>query len=105
MHAANDKNATDSQTAPEITHDYMDENTKKQITECFYHRPVGDQPKRYLAINDKMREFMTLIATYCPSSRERSLAFTKLEECRMWANAAIAKNEKESGANPCFKKD
>ena len=33
----------------------------------------------------------------CPESREKSLAFTKLEECIMWANAAIARNEIEGG--------
>jgi len=29
----------------------------------------------------------------CPDSREKSLAFTKLEEAVMWANASIARNE------------
>lgn len=29
----------------------------------------------------------------CPSSRERSLAMTKLEEAVMWANSAIARNK------------
>lgn len=33
----------------------------------------------------------------CPESREKSLAFTKLEECIMWANAAIFRNETEGG--------
>jgi hypothetical protein len=31
----------------------------------------------------------------CPGSRELSLAITKLEEAVFWANAAIARNEKE----------
>ena len=28
----------------------------------------------------------------CPYSREQSLAFTKLEEAKMWASAAVARN-------------
>lgn len=28
-----------------------------------------------------------------PNSREKSLAMTKLEECVMWANVSIARNE------------
>ena len=38
-----------------------------------------------------------LLAAYidekCPDSWEKSLAMTKLEECVMWANASIARNE------------
>lgn len=36
----------------------------------------------------------TILST-CPESREKSLAFTKLEECVMWASAAIARNDVE----------
>ena len=31
-----------------------------------------------------------MILSNCPQSRERSLAITKLQESRMWANAAIS---------------
>jgi hypothetical protein len=58
-----------------------------------YHPPKGDQPDRY----KKMREWGLHIASFiqenCPDSREKSLAITKLEECIMWANASIARNE------------
>jgi len=33
------------------------------------------------------------IEHFCPDSREKSVAITKLEESIMWANAAIARNE------------
>jgi len=33
------------------------------------------------------------IGTHCPSSREKALAMTKLEEAVMWANAAIMHRE------------
>ena len=58
-----------------------------------YHAPKEDQPKRYEAIRGKAKELALLIEDVCPTSREKSLAFTKLEEGVMWANAAIARNE------------
>lgn len=58
-----------------------------------YHEPKGDQAERYKMIRAKARELAELIEIVCPSSRERSLAHTKLEEATMWANASIARNE------------
>ena len=58
-----------------------------------YHAPKGDQQIRYQSIREKGKSFARLIEELCPNSRERSLAMTKLEECVMWANAAIARNE------------
>lgn len=34
-----------------------------------------------------------LIEVNCPEGREKALAYTKLEECVMWANAGIAKED------------
>ena len=58
-----------------------------------YHAPKAGQPERYQMIREKAKEFAALIEKECPPSRERSLAFTKLEESVMWANASIARNE------------
>lgn len=58
-----------------------------------YHAPKEGQPERYTHIRNKGKELAELIQAACPDSRERSLAFTKLEEAIMWANAAIARNE------------
>ena len=58
-----------------------------------YHSPKGDQPNRYECIRNTAKGFAMLINDACPDSREKSLAFTKLEEAVMWANAAIARNE------------
>lgn len=60
-----------------------------------HHKPFGNQPKRYDLIRQKAKELAQLIESVCPPSREKSLAFTKLEESVMWANASIARNEKE----------
>ena len=60
-----------------------------------YHKPIGNQPKRYVQIRSAGFEFVKVIDKCCPESREKSLAVTKIEEAIMWANASIARNEKE----------
>ena len=59
-----------------------------------YHRPNDDQQDRYVRIRDQAHNYALLLVTNCPESRELSLALTHLEEVVMWANAAIARNEK-----------
>ena len=67
---------------------------KEQIQRNFtYHAPKGSQPARYEAIRAMAKQFAEMIEGSCPDSREKSLAFTKLEEVVMWANASIARNE------------
>lgn len=58
-----------------------------------YHAPNGDQPERYEEIRSAAKELAKFIVVNTPSSREQSLAVTKLEEAVFWANAAIARNE------------
>ncbi|HXA25589.1 MAG TPA: hypothetical protein VNW90_25200 [Acetobacteraceae bacterium] len=58
-----------------------------------FHAPKGDQPARYQKLRDQAKALALLIVELCPDRRERSLALTKLEECVMWANAGIARQE------------
>ena len=58
-----------------------------------YHAPKGDQQMRYQSIREIANGLAMFIDGHCPDSREKSLAMTKLEECVMWANASIARNE------------
>jgi hypothetical protein len=58
-----------------------------------YHAPKADQPARYEQIRNAARVLASLLNDVCPESREKSLAFTSLEEAIMWANASIARNE------------
>ena len=60
-----------------------------------YHKPQPDQVKRYTAIRDTAREFAALLNCFCPGGDEKNTAIMKLEECVMWANAAIARGEAE----------
>lgn len=66
------------------------DNTYKAFA---YHPPKTGQPERYQSLRSVAHNFALLIEQSCPESRERALAITKLEECVMWANAAIARNE------------
>jgi hypothetical protein len=69
-----------------ISQDQIDNNFR-------YHTPKADQPARYETLRSKAKELAELINASCPDSREKSLAITNLEQCSMWANAAIARNE------------
>jgi hypothetical protein len=66
----------------------------KEIEKRFtYHAPKEGQPLRYEQIRKVAADFAVLLNNLCPESREKSLAFTALEEAVMWANASIARNE------------
>lgn len=66
------------------------DDLKKRFT---YHAPKEGQQQKYENIRKNALGFAELIDAMCPDSREKSLAITQLEECVMWANAAIARNE------------
>ena len=66
----------------------------EELTNIFsYHPPVGDQEVRYDIIRGQAKTLAIHIEKWCPRSREKSLAITKLQECVMMANAAIAIHE------------
>lgn len=69
-----------------------DPDLEKRFT---YHAPKEGQPERYTQIRAKAKELAELVVELAPSSRERSLALTKIEEGVMWANAAIARETSE----------
>lgn len=58
-----------------------------------YHPPKGDQPERYQKLRSACLGLANVILNETPKSREQSIAIRKLEECSMWMNAAIARNE------------
>ena len=65
------------------------------INELFsYHTPKDGQTERFKAIRDKAWALALTIVTYSPDSPERDVAISKIREAVMWANAAIAVNEK-----------
>jgi len=62
-------------------------------TRFTYHAPKNDQPEKYERIRNTGKQLAIIVDTFCPESREKSLAITKIEEAVMWANAAIARRE------------
>lgn len=58
-----------------------------------YHAVKEGQAEKYENIRGKAKELAYLIDGLVPNSREKSLAFTQLEQAVMWANAGIARNE------------
>ena len=72
----------------------LTEKQIEQVTKAFtYHPPKGNQPDRYESIRSTFLALAFGICQSTPVSREQSIALTKLEECNMWVNAAIARNE------------
>lgn len=71
----------------------MSNITERIENDFTYHAPKPGQDVKYKEIRSKAKELALLIMLDCPESREQSLAITKLEECVMWANASIARNE------------
>lgn len=61
-----------------------------------YHAPHGDQAERYGEIRSQIKSLAEFLEEQCPPSRELSVAMTNLEQVMFWANAAIARNEKQS---------
>jgi len=76
------------------TRDLNDEEKKRIENNFTYHAPKGDQPERYSFLRSMFKQMEAIMCRVCPESRELSIALTKLEEASMWANAAIARNEK-----------
>lgn len=68
----------------------MTEQIRRSFT---YRAPNADQVPRYEHLRHLAKDLADMIDAYCPPSREKSLAITKLEESVMWANKAIACNE------------
>lgn len=58
-----------------------------------YHRPEGQKVDDHNDIRRVFKEFALGLAEL-PEGREKSLAFTALEEASFWAHAAIAREGK-----------
>jgi hypothetical protein len=49
----------------------------------------ADKVAAFKAINDGSSVLYAILLECCPRSAERTLAIRKLQEARMWANAAV----------------
>jgi hypothetical protein len=82
---------------------WVQEKENKEILDPsfadFITQTTNDVFSCYTKIKDQGKEFITLIDTLCPNTRERSLAQTKIEEAVMWANAAVARRGEQGEKN------
>ena len=63
-----------------------------------HHRPRGSEDvEAHESIREAMKRAARTLREVCPPGRELALAFTKLEEARMWANAAVACVKRDEG--------
>jgi hypothetical protein len=70
---------------------------KAEIDHRFdYVAPNNTTADLHVHTRAEYKRLAETLARTLPESREKSLAITALEESLMWANAAIARNQKES---------
>jgi hypothetical protein len=61
------------------------------IDRFLYHKPDDTMTKQIEQIRQQTLSLAKLLAELCPDGRERSIAFTKMEECSMWAVKSIVR--------------
>ena len=67
--------------------------TTEEIRDRFeYHPPSKNGADRHDRLSKRFVELAQEIDSICPDGREKALAFTKLEESKFWASAAVARN-------------
>lgn len=67
-------------------------DTRELEVRFTYHPPTDEaQVELYNRIRMEAKHLAGFIVAHTPSSREQSVAITKLEEAVMWANASIAR--------------
>lgn len=57
-----------------------------------HHAPSIDKQGRHSAVRDSCKKLAEALNDLLPEGRDKSLAFTKLEEVMFHSNASIARN-------------
>jgi len=69
------------------------EEREREIRELFtYHLPSSAGVERHALLSKIFEAVGKVIERSCPDGREKALVFTKLEEAKMWASAAVVLN-------------
>lgn len=64
--------------------------TEELINNFGYHRATAESAPKHALVRMKFLEVAIELDQILPDSRDKSLAFTKLQEAMHWANSAIA---------------
>jgi hypothetical protein len=67
--------------------------TDEEIRERFtYHPPSPGGALRHASLSTAFIELAALVDDVVPDSREKSLAFTALEQAKFWSSAGVARD-------------
>jgi len=58
-----------------------------------YHKPDAEKILKHERVRAASLDLVLIIDQLVPDGREKSLAFTKIEEATFWSNAGIARSE------------
>ncbi len=56
------------------------------------HSVNSETAKLLEKVKDKIYDLADMLDLYCPESKEKDLALTKLEECSFWVGACLSRN-------------
>ena len=68
----------------------MSDKLDARLTAFAYHRPSAEVQGIMTALRERMQALATYVDGAIPECREKSLAFTAMEECAMWAMKALS---------------
>lgn len=71
---------------------YTDETIENNFK---YHKPLEKSIGKFKKIRAEGMIFVETVMSLVPECPERTLAFRKIEEAVMWANAGLARNQVE----------
>ncbi len=67
--------------------------THQDIVDKFtYHSPFQEGAQTHADLSEAFIQVAELVAGVCPDGRELALAMTNLEQAKMWASAAVARD-------------
>jgi hypothetical protein len=73
-----------------VTHDIDSAEIEKRMS---FHEPDAQKMADHEEVRAAYKDFAERLAAATPAGREKSLAFTALEESSFWAHAALAREE------------
>lgn len=80
----------------ELNFDLTLKEIEKMNKTYMYHKPSTEGLEKIKVLREKFSELHGIVDITAPHSRERSVAFTALEEAAMWAIKAVVVNDPES---------